>query len=211
MTLFFDLDGTLIDVSRRYFDAHVRALGTNSTLTQERYWLLKRQQVPETEILKQHDPMLDPAPYLKKRLELIESPELLELDSVLPHVPETLAILKAQDIRLVLVTLRHDRTSLTEELARLGLTTFFSEVLTHAGTKNPWDVKAELLRPLAEKTDWIIGDTEADIRAGNFLGLSTCAVTSGIRTAEFLRSLQPTLLVPSISDASLLRAIGGKR
>ena len=46
----------------------------------------------------------------------------------------------------------------------------------------------------------IIGDTEADIITGKNLGLYSIGVLSGIRSEDFLKKLNPDLIIKSIKD-----------
>ena len=46
----------------------------------------------------------------------------------------------------------------------------------------------------------MIGDTEADIIAGNELSIKTIAVLNGIRTREFLLKSDPNFICKSIKD-----------
>ena len=50
----------------------------------------------------------------------------------------------------------------------------------------------------------MIGDTEADIRAGQELGLVTCATLSGIRSASELAKAHPDHMITSIADIPAL-------
>ena len=48
----------------------------------------------------------------------------------------------------------------------------------------------------------MIGDTEADIMAGQTLGVETIAVTCGIRSGNYLQSFRPTALIPDLWTAA---------
>jgi phosphoglycolate phosphatase-like HAD superfamily hydrolase len=50
----------------------------------------------------------------------------------------------------------------------------------------------------------MVGDTEADVMAAKALGLVSCAVTSGLRSAEFLRALKPDYLIQSIEGLPVI-------
>jgi phosphoglycolate phosphatase len=56
--------------------------------------------------------------------------------------------------------------------------------------------------PTTQHQCWIIGDTEADVLAGQALGLSTVAVTCGIRSHSYLKRLEPTTIQPDLQTAT---------
>ena len=57
MKIFFDFDGTLIDVSERYYQIYCAAINTNSCLIPfEIYWNYKRERVAEEKIIQKHHP-----------------------------------------------------------------------------------------------------------------------------------------------------------
>ena len=200
MTLFFDLDGTILDNRTRYHRVHLHCLGNAvPVLSEEKYWELKRKKFPEPEILARFYPKADAAAYRKERERIIESPEFLAFDALLPNARETLLML-AKEHDLILVTLRKNRDTALEEIDRFGLRTIFSDVRTSAAGADPVQTKAHEMRPNAKAGDWIIGDTEADILAGQSLGLTTCGVLSGIRDEKLLSALHPTHLVASIAE-----------
>ncbi len=200
MTLFLDLDGTILDPRPRYAAIHAAALAPHpATLDMAKYWEQKRDQVPEETIVQEQYPDIDIADYLRKRAALLEDPSMLEQDVPFPGAVAALKTLKS-DHPLVLVTLRNKPQHLDAELKRLDLTSFFEAILTAPGGQEPWEVKASLIRSVARPEDWIVGDTEADVRGGQRAGIRTCAVSSGIRTEAFLRSLGPDVLLPSIGD-----------
>lgn len=47
---------------------------------------------------------------------------------------------------------------------------------------------------LSPHAAWMVGDTEADILAGQAAGLSTVAVTCGIRSQAYLERFKPTYI-----------------
>ena len=49
---------------------------------------------------------------------------------------------------------------------------------------------------------WMIGDTEADIRAGQAANIPTIGLSCGIRSAAYLEHCQPTRLYGSLREAT---------
>jgi phosphoglycolate phosphatase len=205
MIIFFDLDGPLLDVSERYQILHRDLLdGTGVTpLTPDVYWQCKRQRCPEAAILKELGVSELEASYSRRRLELIEIDGYLAHDRLWPWTSPVLTILTAR-YTLILVTVRSNREALERQLTRLNLRRFFKAVLSESATE-PVDMqKAQLIRhylsqqELPTRGSWIIGDTEADIGAGQLLGLTTVAVRCGIRDDEHLARMNPTYLIDDI-------------
>jgi phosphoglycolate phosphatase len=207
MILFFDLDGPLLDVSPRYIALH-RALLGESGMAGPAYWERKRAACPEEAILVEIG-ALDRPPYLRRRLELIETAEYLAFDRPWPWAHAILTRLSAAH-PLVLVTARSRRPLLLEQLDRLGLAHFFHEVLSTAAGRRVDEQKAALMRDyldrhgLPHEGHAIIGDTEADIGAGRLLGLRTVAVLSGIRNRELLLRAEPDYLLDDIRELPLI-------
>ncbi len=210
LTLFFDLDGPLLDVSARYAALHrdlLRAAGLRG-MSADRYWERKRARVPEEEILRELGVLGLVPDYLKQRLERLESPDYLLLDRPWPWTHEVLGRL-ARRHRLVLVTLRSDHLLLLEQLDRLELMAFFHEVLSEPARRGVDQQKARLISGYLKRHNrpaegWMIGDTEADIVAGQLAGLRTAVVHSGIRNAELLAQMTPEHILADIRELPLL-------
>jgi phosphoglycolate phosphatase-like HAD superfamily hydrolase len=205
MVLFFDLDGPLLDVSPRYVRLHHALLAQAGLagMGADRYWERKRAACPEETILQELGAGEQAADYLRRRLELIESPEYLRHDRPWPWAQGSLARLGAVG-PLVLVTARANRPLLLEQLDRLGLAAFFHEVLSAPAGRRVDVQKAELIGDYlarhghAPRGHWMIGDTEADVGAGRLTGQRTVAVLSGIRNRALLLQASPDFLLDDI-------------
>ena len=205
MIIFFDLDGPLLDVSERYQILHrdlLDGMGVTS-LAPTMYWQRKRKRCPEAAILKALGASEFEPSYSRRRLELIEADSYLAHDRLWPWTIPVLTTLRSH-YALVLVTVRSNREALERQLTCLELRCFFRAVLTESAA-DPVDVqKARLIRhylsqqDLSTRGSWIIGDTEADIGAGELLGLTTVAVRCGIRDDEQLARMNPTYLIDDI-------------
>lgn len=197
--VFFDLDGTLIDAGKRLFSLF-QFLVLQSKLTYGEYWDLKRHKNTHAMILadrfgyderKIHD-------FEKRWLELIETEEYLNKDTVYPDVADTLNRLKRKNA-LYLATARQSVESTIAELKRLGLFDFFNDVFVteHKATKE------ELIRrhvaPLSPD-DAFVGDTGKDVQTGKALGMKTIAVSNGFLDPEILRAYNPDRIVEHIRE-----------
>jgi phosphoglycolate phosphatase-like HAD superfamily hydrolase len=205
MTLFLDLDGPLLDVAPRYVALHHHLLAEagRTGLPRELYWRRKRARVTEERILQELGASEHAPWYLRRRKELIESPEFLAYDRGWPWVEQALTDL-AGLCELVLVTVRSHRAALLAELERLGLVRFFREVLSVPAEERVDQQKAGLItdyllrhhqRP---QRGGMVGDTEADIGAGRLAGLFTVGVLCGIRDRMHLAGACPGLLLDDI-------------
>jgi phosphoglycolate phosphatase-like HAD superfamily hydrolase len=77
----------------------------------------------------------------------------------------------------------------------------------NAAYHNPTELKTQLLeKAIAEQSllvgrpfsAWMVGDTEADLLAGQALSISTIALTCGIRSHFYLQQFQPTLILSNL-------------
>ncbi len=208
--LFFDLDGPLLDVSPRYVALH-RALLADagvSPMPGPLYWQRKRAVCPEEVILAELG-VREGAAYLRQRLERIETAEYLAFDRPWPWTHAVLARLSLR-APLVLVTARACRPLLLEQLDRLGLASYFQEILSEPAGRRVDEQKAALIRDCLDRHRrgpagcWMVGDTEADVGAGRLAGVRTVAVLCGIRDRDLLLRAGPDFLVEDIRELSLI-------
>jgi phosphoglycolate phosphatase len=198
MKLFLDLDGTIIDVSERYYRVYAKALGSEApALTQQQYWELKRRRIPEDHIIAEHHPAAVLDEYTRRRQLLIEDPQYLHFDALFPETLPALTALSKRN-QLYLVTLRRSAENLQKEIDSLGIRHLFTAVLTTPSGNAPSEDKERLIRPFSGTANWIVGDTEADILAGQKLHMTTCAVLSGIRSRATLKTTHPDHLIDTI-------------
>lgn len=205
MIIFFDLDGPILDVSRRYKILHRDLLGKMgvTALAPNAYWQRKRQRCPEAAILKELGASeLEPY-YSRRRLELIETENYLSHDQLWPWTLSILTDLVAR-YPLILVTTRSKRDALEGQLNRLELRGFFRAILSEPASDPVDGQKARLIQDylaeqrLPSRGHWVIGDTEADIGAGRLLGFTTVGVRCGIRDDEHLAKMKPTYVIDDI-------------
>lgn len=219
LTVFCDFDGPIVDVSNRYYstyqlavthtEAYYQAKGISlpiQILSKEQFWQMKQDRVADTEIAMRsglQGRQIDT--FLQRVVKIVNQPELLHKDKMQPGVNWALALLHSHGAKLVLVTLRCQSQAI-QILRNYGLSRLFSGIYgtedSHAAYQNYAEVKTQLLaRAIAEQPRtaaelsncyWMIGDTEADILAGQALSISTIALTCGIRSRLYLKQFQPT-------------------
>ena len=204
--IFLDLDGTLIDVSKRYYAIYkniVDECNVNEILSKDEYWKLRRSGVSFVQLLNRVHNFTQTDQALAKYLYLIEKSNYLDLDYVLNGVEDTIVSLK-QSNHVVLVTLRKNQNNLDRQLTRFGLLSMFDEILSAPGEKTSTASKRMLIENslffnIGEK--YIVGDTEVDIVSGREAGCITIAVvSSGIRGREVLSGYKPDYMVDDVSE-----------
>jgi phosphoglycolate phosphatase-like HAD superfamily hydrolase len=203
MKIFFDLDGTLIDISERHYQVYKTLVIAykGAALGKNQYWELKRSNTPWSEVLTQSAIAVEhEAAFLKQFTQLIEDPSMLAIDTLFPASLSVLTELK-ENHELFLVSLRRNPENLRAQLQQLEITQYFKDILSgHSDTKEGvLTKKAEIIQTLGPLDNaCIIGDTEADVVAGTQLGIPTIAVTTGIRSKDFLEQLDPDYCAESL-------------
>ncbi len=201
--LFFDLDGTILNVHRRIYKTHQDALQSinhKSIYPFEEYIKLKRKKISEKEITSQILPETEYEQYIKKRNELIEKKEYLQLDTINKSSLEKIKELK-KDHWLILLTNRKNKENTLQQLDRLSLSSLFEEIIICNETETKYDNIQKSL--FFNKNAIIIGDTEEEMLIGQKLGIKYIAITSGMRTTELLQQYNPNQLLTNISKIEL--------
>ena len=227
--VFCDFDGPIVDVSERYYRTYRLGLSTLQASYQEKYgqplplqvlskhqfWGMKRHRIADTDIaIRSGVPANLVEILLQQVTRIVNHPHLLQWDAPQPGAEVAIQQLKSMGIRLVLVTLRHPR-QVEAFLEAHNLSQYVDEIFgasdTNAAQLNRADQKASLLkRAITAQQEQgyktyptcMIGDTEADIIAGQQAGIITVALTNGIRSHEYLKRYQPTSIA-----ATLLKAV----
>lgn len=206
LTIFLDLDGTLIDIEIRHYAVYTACVKqfNGTPLTQDEYWSMKRTAISWNDILKSSNvPNHFNNDFMSLFIKLIESKDYLKIDKPFNFTLEVLDALYT-DNNLVLVSFRRNRHELINQLEKLGLSQYFKAILSgHAKTKKSvLSKKAEIIKDYMsiDKAAVIVGDTEADVSAGKFLGITTVSVYSGIRNKNYLSPFSPDYLIEDIRE-----------
>jgi phosphoglycolate phosphatase-like HAD superfamily hydrolase len=207
-TVIMDLDGPVLDGRLRHYACYRDILTEHglTPLAEAPYWEMKRHRLDRRRQLAATgaDHLYDE--FLDTWLARIESGPYLALDRLQPGVMNKLDEWRTAGIRLLLVTMRHNRDSLLRQLDALNLRTRFDAVLS-VGPTEPDAGKAAAVRPYldanAPKRALWVGDTEVDVRAARRVGTLACAVTCGLRTEEYLASLSPDMVLRDVNAISL--------
>jgi phosphoglycolate phosphatase len=201
----------LTDTARFYSElsapqsTQIDILQAFSVLTKAQFWQMKQNRIPDRDIACQSGLSETQINFFLNRVvEIVNRADLLQQDKIQPGVTWALGLLKSQGTKLILVTLR-DRDEAIEILEQSGLRQLFTGIYgtsnSQAAYQNYSEIKTQLLKRAmrehqitAKNLDhsWMIGDTEADVLAGQAMGISTIALTCGIRSHHQLTQLQPT-------------------
>lgn len=193
MTIFIDLDGTILYTFIRHIATHyaVSPRVGLPIIPEEEHWKKKREKQILWEDISQEK--------LKAYTDLfrIESERsiYLSLDTPVFGIKTILKNL-AKRVDLVLVTKRYNRTNTLFQLYDLNLLSFFVDVLTPFPSS-----KRDAIQSYGyTKRDIVIGDTEEDIETANKLSLRSVAVSWGMRSPTYLASLRPTRLCHTVKQ-----------
>ena len=184
--IFFDLDGTLVDIHGPLYSAVRSALddlGQVPPLTRETYH----------QALERDDPYLGlPEEKRAEYTKLAFAYFLAEIDrterlEILPHVLETLAELKRRGYATAVITSRPgDSQRLVEKLAMVGLASYFDQVITQTGTAMRILDKTQSLKEAAMRAAILpqacmyVGDEPRDVMAAMNAGYgASVAVATG--------------------------------
>lgn len=223
--VFCDFDGPIVDVSERYYQtyrisltetcAQYLAQGERLTVTplsKARFWQLKCDRTPDIEIATQsglHGQQIDV--FLQQVQQIVNRPALLHQDEIQPGVRWALSHLCNRGIPVVLVTLRQQQQ--VEAIVHAsGFAPAFKAIFgaqdEQAAYRNHADHKTALLKSAiadAERQGWrpgyMIGDTEADVLAGQALNVPTVSLTCGIRSRLYLEQFRPDLIHQNLLSA----------
>jgi phosphoglycolate phosphatase-like HAD superfamily hydrolase len=227
-TVFCDFDGPLVDVSDRYYHTYLLALEATATLylaqgqflplrrlTKAQFWCMKQNRIPDITIADWSGLAPDQVPtFLQQVEQFVNQPSLLHEDHLQPGVIAALTALQDREVRVVIVTLRQT-AQVFEFLHHHDLVTTISQVYgaqdAFAAYPNRIQHKVLQLREAISEqqrlgfdtqSSWMIGDTEADICAGQAAKIATIALTCGIRSAAYLQGFNPTRIYRDLYAAT---------
>ena len=201
--LYFDLDGTLLDIREKYHRLH-RRIATDlgrEPLPRSIFWTRKRRGATLEALLPDWEETVRQE-YARRWLGEIELPVYTRFDRLVPGARHSLVRL-AREFELVLVTLRRDGRELRRQLRDLGLDQLFNRLLVSGDHGGAELTKAHLLSltDLSEKRrSIVVGDTEEDVLAARAMRAPVIAVLTGLRDRAFLAALSPDLIIESVAQ-----------
>jgi UDP-glucose 4-epimerase len=195
-TIYFDLDGTLIDSRRRLYQLYVDLTGSN--LSFDHYWDYKRSQHSNEWLLEhiENFSLEKIEAFRSDWMNKIELREYLDFDEPYPQTKDMLNRLSTS-ANLVIITGRQSLENLTWQLEKFELANVFKKVLNTANKISKEEMMQQYTNAF-QPNDFIVGDTGIEIIAGKKLGIKTAVVLSGFRNKESLENYQPDFIFPSI-------------
>lgn len=200
---FFDLDGTLIDVSEKHYIVYssiIKKYG-GSPLVKTRYWHLKRIKSSISNILHLSGlPSQSNNTFKNEFASLIELPEFLSFDTLFPDTIPVIKNLYLLGHKLYLISCRNSPQVAFTQLDKLGLRNFFYDIkIGILPGKNGSEIKTIYIKKIIKRAHgFVIGDTEDDILAAKKLDLTSVAVLSGIRSYKLLIQYHPDYIIRNI-------------
>lgn len=219
MRLILDFDGVIADLSERYYRVYCWSLLQIATpdqnitpLSKAEFWQLERRKTPRIEIAFQSGLTGSQGEqYLQLRKHHAHALENMVHDKIIMGSLEALQIAKNLGWEIMTVTMRRQRE--LAEVIRLNpvLENYLpgDRRFTKANSAEhdrDLNQKPILLKqtldalPPAEIT-WMVGDTEADIRAAQSCNIPVIAVTSGIRDHQILETYHPDYITENLLAA----------
>lgn len=185
----FDVDGTLITCRDRQLEVlrvALKALKISQKIDLDEHWDYKQNGLTTRKALVAQGFLKASADSVGELWDrFIEEPSFLTIDRPLPGVLEILAILEKQGYELVIISARRNITLLKQQLSYLGVLRYFSRVIVARGQTGNSE-KGEILQKICP--DVYVGDTEMDAQAARVANVHFCGVSTGQRTASFMRN-----------------------
>ena len=200
MQIFFDLDGTLVDISQKYYRvyADITIFFGGVPMPIGTYWRMKRAHTSVSQIAaKSLLPSHVSTRFIQECIRRIELHHYTSLDTLFPYTIATLKTLALHHHELHLISARKNSKHAHAQVERLGLVPVFIS-LAFGDTQ-------QAIKPLIHPHTpfMIIGDTEEEIEIAKNLGGISVAVLSGIRNKKILSLYNPTYIATDIRGVPL--------
>ena len=217
--LFLDLDGTLLNVYNRYYKIYMDIMKRHgfSFLEMKDYIFAIRNKNSQRDIIKRtvnfsskNEEDAFTSEFVKERMARMEQYSYLHLDTLQSGVIEFLNKAKnAFGYRIVLISLRKNQLNFERQLSSLGLIKYVDHSFTYSTIEKDsskmdnYKIKQRVIQKIRNKKNFIgiiIGDSEADIKAGKMESLFTVATTNGLRSKSYLETLEPNLIINDLTE-----------
>ena len=209
MQLFMDLDGTLFDISEKYYRLYVDCVCSlcGTPMSKKKYWTLKCAKQPTSRILTMSSLSSTLVPdYISRFADSIESEQYTSFDLLFSFAIPTLRLLQ-QHHELYLVCGRKDPDAAMKCIGNAGLKKYFSKIVAGRKSEEGIVFKRRVIIELIKSDNlWAtVGDTEDDINCVSKLSGISVGVLSGLRNKQMLATLShPSYIIPDIRDLPTL-------
>lgn len=191
--IFFDFDGTIVDVWPRYHQVFLTAskiFGIPFSLYRD-----TKQALISDRSVANHLGIKLPSEYFEQKRSLLEAEEFLRLDTLLLPSEELLSFFSQYDCRIL--TNRRRITAFEKEMENLGL----RDLTEKAIILNP-ESKIRKKRFIEENFPQgfhiIVGDSEAEWEAADLKNVYAILVQTGLRRPENFPTGERCVIMPSI-------------
>jgi len=197
--IFFDLDGTLIDSSKRMYNLFC-TLNTNCKMSYNEYWDIKKQGHSQKQMLTNYynysNEMCEI--FHKEWMENIENQSLLLLDTPFKDAIETLKKLSRKN-DLFIVTARQNKNLTIKQITNFKLIDYSKDVLITEQKVKKEKIIMQNIDSL-NINDIIIGDTKEDVDAGLALNIKKFGITTGMLNYNKLLMYKPDNIYNSLKE-----------
>lgn len=209
--IIFDFDGTLLDVSERYYAVFCECCAALniSPLSKSDYLNLKRRGIKDAEILvKEYSLSSEKIIQFKQhRNSILEENRYLDMDVLHAAVRPLLAELQQKKYELVLLSLRDNIDNGINQLKKLGIWGYFSKAIftgpvpavqQHADRK--YHRLLEHFSPEDILENYYVGDTATDIETSHKLGTKMIVVAWGLEEAKKVDASKISSMVENVAE-----------
>ncbi len=198
MTIFCDLDGTLLDFFPRYYAILKDYFSFDRIPSFEEYKKSRRSGLSEVGLVKLFRPdSKEIDKYIVFRNEMIESQKYLAFDKLFSN--SVIGDLKKKG-KLVLLTYRKQNQNLKMQVEDFQIAGLFDEIITPSELfTDAIEFKAHFISQ-QEGAKIMIGDSKADIVAAQKNNIVSVGVLTGLSDIERMKLLSPSMIIESIED-----------
>lgn len=193
--LYFDFDGTLVDVWERFYHIFKVASGI-SEISFEDYVQAKKQIVRDADVALHFGANL-PEDYWVKKRSMLEDPAYLAFDRLLLPAEQISSFFENYECRIL--TNRRNPEAFKAQLMALGLEPLLKKCII----LNPDDKKTKaqyLWENHPNELVYLVGDAEAEAQAAETDSVRVFLVRTGLRTPESIPCADKCEIIDSVSD-----------
>lgn len=204
--IIFDLDGTLLDISGRWYRLHTSLAKefNYKPFSKSKYIRFKRNGLEEKSIMRKKLNASELLEYINERKRLIESEHYLSFDKLKPKTKQLLENLYLNN-NLYLTTSRKRTMNLKIQIEALDIKKYFSKVISGSTLENRKKKLRTYVR--TQKLEcFMVGDTKIDYDIARSLKAKCLLVCDGTRSKDILVNLKPHAIfdrISLLSDAAL--------
>lgn len=200
--LLFDFDGTLLDTNELIIQTFSSILGEHFPGRFDREDVLHFIGPSLKQTFDSIDP--DRTAELMAQYHALNKQMHDELVTEYDGVAETLRLLKAQGLKLAIVSTKRG-ANIRRGLKLMGIENVFDEIISLDEVQNPKPDPEPILLALekleaSKEEALMIGDNSHDIEGGKNAGVRTAGVAWSIKGEAFLASCEPDYMLQHISD-----------